>query len=101
MTGTTRIALALNPKNSQAHNNLGNISLLKGNLKEAFFRWEQAVFLNPYNAEALYNLASNYDRIGEEARARSRYARFLTVAADTMAELKAQVRARLSTLETP
>jgi tetratricopeptide (TPR) repeat protein len=97
----TEIALALNPKNSQAHNNLGNIHFLKGNLPEAMSRWEQAVVLNPYNAEALYNLALNYDRIGEDANARSHYERFLAAAPDTMAELKTQVRARLSTLESP
>jgi tetratricopeptide (TPR) repeat protein len=97
----TEMAARLNPKNAHVYNNLGNIHLLKGNLQEALSHWEKSVFINPFNAEALYNLASNYERIGEREKARAYYERFVEVAPERMADLRARVRAQLSTLEIP
>lgn len=50
------LALQLHPGNSQAHLNLGTLSALQGDAKQAVFHLENALRIQPENAEARHNL---------------------------------------------
>jgi len=49
--------LAINPKNAEAHNNLGAVLLQKGELDEAISHYQQALEINPQDIRARGNLA--------------------------------------------
>ncbi len=49
-------ALALNPKDANAHNNLGVALAALGRIADAIVRHEHALDLDPENARAHYNL---------------------------------------------
>lgn len=53
-------SLRLNPKNSLAHNNLGNIKYLKGEHEQAKEYYRRASELDPLNSEAWSNLGAEY-----------------------------------------
>ena len=56
------------------------VRMARANLwREALFRFERAVEIEPENAEALNNLAVAYEGIGEFEKARETYARALRV----------------------
>jgi Tfp pilus assembly protein PilF len=56
------------------------VRMARANLwREALFRFERAVEIDPENAEALNNLAVAYEGIGEFDKARDAYARALRV----------------------
>jgi Tfp pilus assembly protein PilF len=56
------------------------VRMARANLwREALFRFERAVQIDPENAEALNNLAVAYEGIGEFEKARDAYARALRV----------------------
>jgi Flp pilus assembly protein TadD len=52
------------PKSAEAHNNMGIALGSKGRLEEAIVQFQQAVQLNPENAEAQHNLASALQAVG-------------------------------------
>ena len=49
-------ALRLNPDNADAHNDLGKVFAIRGNLVQAVAHFERALRLNPNHAEAQKNL---------------------------------------------
>ena len=50
-------ALALRPDYSSAHNNLGSVLLIKGEVPEALKEFQEAVRLDPSNKQAPANLS--------------------------------------------
>lgn len=67
------------PRSFAAHNNLGNIYYLKGNLTGAVVEYEKALNIYPEHPESLYNLANIYFEAGDKVRASSYYNSFLKV----------------------
>ncbi len=88
-------ALALEPENSLAHNQLANVYLLTGRRGEAMRHYELAVRYGPGNAEAVYNFAVQLDAQGAHQRAEALYRRFLGIAPPYLAEQRAQIQQRL------
>jgi tetratricopeptide (TPR) repeat protein len=64
-------ALALEPNNAQALNNLANTFKRLGLAAEAHMRWNAALALNPEYAEAYSNLSNLLNDQGEYDRAES------------------------------
>ncbi|MFW6093767.1 MAG: tetratricopeptide repeat protein [Pseudomonadota bacterium] len=58
-------AIELNPRNADAHVNLGRLMQLKGDLKRAKRHYERAVELVPGHQLALYNLGTVFDELNE------------------------------------
>jgi Flp pilus assembly protein TadD len=56
-------AVALDPHNAEAHNNLGILLGSQNRLKEAAMEFEQAVRIQPNDREAQRNLAVALQRI--------------------------------------
>ena len=54
-------ALAIDDSVSRIWNNLGTLNFIEGDRKEAVRCFERALTLNPYNADALYNLRDSYN----------------------------------------
>ncbi len=61
--------LCLNPKDPQAHNNLGNVFMEQGRVDQAIGEYTQALQLNPKNPEAHFNLAVAYLRTNRSTEA--------------------------------
>ena len=60
-------ALELNPMNPQLWNTRGAVFFNEGNFCDAQDCFETAVIINPYYAEALYNLRDTYKELKNEA----------------------------------
>jgi len=59
-------ALRIDPKNTKAHNNLGNVLAQQGDFKNAIDHYKSALQINPNYAGAYYNLGkifANQDKI--------------------------------------
>ncbi|HUS07741.1 MAG TPA: tetratricopeptide repeat protein [Bryobacteraceae bacterium] len=65
-----RKALQLNPRLAPAHVQLGMIHQAEGNLPEALASYRRGVALAPDLASARYRLASMYQKLGDQAKAR-------------------------------
>lgn len=59
--------LDLNPLNTHLWNLLGVTYFKSENFSEAVAYFEQAVYINPYYVDALYNLRDTYDELGNAA----------------------------------
>lgn len=92
-----RRALALEPKSSLAHNQLGNVCLLTHRPDEALAHYQAAVESAPGNPEALYNLAMRYEARGDVRRAAEYYERFLAAAPPALDPQRREVAAKLNT----
>ena len=66
-------AVALSPKDAEAHSNLGNTLHQLGRLDEALASCNQAVALKPGFAEAYYNLGNTLDELGRLDEAEKSY----------------------------
>jgi protein O-mannosyl-transferase len=66
-------ALACNPANAFAHQNLGNVFALEGRSTEAIAEFQQAIRLKPDDTEAHYNLAVTFAAQGRDAEAAEHY----------------------------
>jgi protein O-mannosyl-transferase len=75
-------ALAVTPQNDVAENNLGIISMQRGQLDEAIARFETAIRLRPDNAPAHQNLAKVLLQKGRVEDAIRHYRRFLELDPD-------------------
>ena len=62
-------ALRLDPKNADAHVNLGRLFQLKGNLKHAKRHYELALTARPGHQLAYYNLGTVFDELDEIEKA--------------------------------
>ena len=58
-------ALALDPDNTWAHLNMGNVRRLEGRIEEAIAEAERSLALSPSNVDAVASLGYNYHRLGE------------------------------------
>jgi len=70
-------AITIMPGYSEAHNNLGNIYLMKGLVARAAREYRAALETAPNNAEARYNLALAYERLGLTDEAAAQYRAFI------------------------
>ena len=68
-------ALELNPKNADAHVNLGRLLQLNGDIKRAKRYYERALELVPNHQLALYNLGTVFDELNEFDAAAEYYRR--------------------------
>ncbi len=68
-------AIELNPKNADAHVNLGRLLQLKGNLKHAKKHYEQALRAVANHQLAYYNMGTVFDELEEVERAAEYYRR--------------------------
>ncbi|HEX7035164.1 MAG TPA: tetratricopeptide repeat protein [Pseudomonadales bacterium] len=68
-------ALELNPRNADAHVNLGRLLQLKGDIKRAKRHYERALDLVPDHQLALYNLGTVFDELNELESAANYYLR--------------------------
>lgn len=73
-------ALELNPRNADAHVNLGRLLQLKGDIKRAKRHYERALDLVPNHQLALYNLGTVFDELNELESAANYYLRAPAVA---------------------
>jgi len=78
----------LDPGHSMAHNQLGNLSFLRGELKSALENYREAVENDSENIEAVFNYARVLDQLGMIHQAREFYRRFVELAT---AEYRTQV----------
>ncbi|HEY9302598.1 MAG TPA: tetratricopeptide repeat protein, partial [Phormidium sp.] len=72
-------AIALNPQNAEAYNNLGDVVRLEGNLEEAIACYRQAILINSNYAEAHNNLANTLAVKGNLEEAIAFYQQVLTL----------------------
>ncbi len=91
-------ALEINPKDSNAHNQMGNCYSLMGLKAQALLEYEKAIELNPKHAEAVYNLATLYDRKKEYEKAKHYYHMFLLIAPPSLENYRKKVHMRLMIL---
>lgn len=68
-------SLALNPRNADAHVNLGRLLQLRGDIKRAKRHYERALDLVPNHQLALYNLGTVFDELNEFDAAAEYYLR--------------------------
>lgn len=68
-------ALELNPRNADAHVNLGRLMQLNGDIKRAKRHYERALELVPNHQLALYNLGTVFDELNEFDAAAEYYRR--------------------------
>lgn len=68
-------ALELNPRNADAHVNLGRLLQLHGDIKRAKRHYERALRLVPNHQLALYNLGTVFDELNEFESAADYYLR--------------------------
>ncbi len=68
-------AIELNPRNADAHVNLGRLMQLRGNLKQAKRHYERALSVAPNHQLALYNLGTVFDELNEMESAAEFYRR--------------------------
>ena len=66
-------AIRLDPKNADAHVNLGRLYQLKGDLKHAKRHYELALRANPIHQLAFYNLGTVFDELDEADKAADYY----------------------------
>jgi Flp pilus assembly protein TadD len=71
--GSASAALADGRKDAQAQVEFGIAVAQKGLWKEALYRWQRAVELDPTYAAAYNNLAIGYEQQGEFEKARQAY----------------------------
>jgi tetratricopeptide (TPR) repeat protein len=90
--------LALEPRHSEALNQLGNYWLLKGFVGTAENYYARAVESLPSNAEALYNYAMTLEAGGKTDQAVEYYERFLALAPPEYESELSQVRWKLNML---
>ena len=64
-----REVLKLFPEKSSAWVGLGNIALMRGDIRSALHNYLQAIELDPNNNEASYNVALAYQKLGDLQRA--------------------------------
>ena len=74
--------MALQPTYAEAHNNLGAVRRLQGNLEQAAAQFERAVALKPEYAEAQNNLGNIYWEQGKFDEAAAQYDRALALKPD-------------------
>jgi tetratricopeptide (TPR) repeat protein len=72
-------ALALNPQNWLAWNNLGAVGLARGETKVALSRFENALRIHPDFSDALYNRGVSLQRLSRVPEAIANYERALTL----------------------
>ncbi|HET9492006.1 MAG TPA: tetratricopeptide repeat protein [Methylomirabilota bacterium] len=70
-------SLRLNPRNSEALSQLGEVYLEQGRLDDAVNRQRAALGLDPKLAQAHYGLARVYERLGDPVSARRHFERYL------------------------
>ena len=68
-------AIELNPKNADAHVNLGRLLQLKGNLRQAKRHYERALKAVSNHQLALYNLGTVFDELDQMEQAAEYYRR--------------------------
>lgn len=73
-------ALAIEPRHSMAHNQLGNVYLITGRKQQAFIHYKASYEAEPANLSAIYNLAFQYAARGERKQAAELLRRFLDLA---------------------
>jgi tetratricopeptide (TPR) repeat protein len=91
-------ALALDPFFPRLRTQLGYIQLLRGDYAGAVQHYNEAVFQNPFDAEAFLNRAIASDRLGRYEDAGSDYKRFLAIPGNELAGARPQAEARLREL---
>ncbi|CAN5142561.1 hypothetical protein BH09MYX1_BH09MYX1_66000 [soil metagenome] len=70
-------ALALDDRQPEAHYNLGYVMLERGDARGAAAAFEQAIERDSRFADAHFNLAMAYEHLGERAKARFHWRRYL------------------------
>ena len=61
------LGIQLHPENAHIWNTTGVIYFKNGDYEEACLSFEQALILNPYYYDALYNLRDTYEELGNKA----------------------------------
>jgi tetratricopeptide (TPR) repeat protein len=91
-------ALALDPLFPRLRTQLGYIQLLRGDYAGAVQHYNEAVFQNPFDAEAFLNRAIALDRLGRYGDAVADYKRFLAMPGNELAGARPQAEARVREL---
>lgn len=72
-------ASEVSPQSSFALNNMGNIFLLRGDLRSALAYYQRSAEANPLNPTAHYNLGLICEKMGDRTSARAHFERFLAL----------------------
>jgi tetratricopeptide (TPR) repeat protein len=81
-------AYSLNPSFPRLRTQLGYVRLLRGDLHGALEHYNQAIYLNPLDAEALLNRGVVLERLGRYADAVDSYSRFLATSGNELQEAR-------------
>jgi len=89
-------AVAADPFNAAAHNNLGAALMDQGDLYGAAQQFQEAIRLLPGNPEPRVNLGLLYEQVDEFKNAQEQYEQALTVAPEYLPALQAMARVRVN-----
>jgi DNA-binding transcriptional MerR regulator len=70
-------ALEIDPRQPEAHYNIGYVHLERGDARQAIVFLEKAIQADPRFADAHFNLAMACEQVGERAKARPHWKRYL------------------------
>ncbi len=74
-----RRAIEVDPRQPEAHYNLGYVMLERGDARSATAYFEQALMGDPRFADAHFNLAMAWEQLGERGRARPHWRKYLEI----------------------
>ena len=90
-----KITIDIDQFNSWAHSNLGNVYLIKGDYYGAILEYSKALYTNPMNAEAHYNMAIALEKIDKHDEAMVHYRKFIKIAPEEYKDLVMQVKNKI------
>jgi len=91
-------ALALNPFSPRLQTQLGYVRLLRGDLEGAIAHYNEAIYLNPVDPEALLNRGEAFERAGRHDEALDSYRRFLATPGSELSQARISVRSKVDAL---
>jgi len=74
-----KATVEVSPKSPKAHNNMGDVYSLEGNLEKAAEEFSRAIELKPDYADAYHNLASVYQKMGRIDEAIMNYKKAVSI----------------------
>lgn len=92
-------ALSLDPFFPRLRTQMGYVRLMRGDLEGALSHYNQAIYMNPLDSEALLNRGDVFERLGRRAEALDSYRRFLALPVNDLPQARQDVAARILRLE--
>jgi tetratricopeptide (TPR) repeat protein len=78
-TSIWKATVEVSPKSPKAHNNMGDVYSLEGNLEKAASEFIRAIELRPNYADAYHNLANTYEKMGKTDEAIINYKQAVSI----------------------